>query len=65
MPAMNEPDEGAVIFSLLDDAVWVSWSGKSPSVKLGRSASVIYMMRDFLAQYEIGERLNRRKSGNT
>jgi hypothetical protein len=46
-----------VIFSLDDDFVWASWSCAAPRVRLGRYEDVIAMMRDFIAQSELGERL--------
>jgi hypothetical protein len=46
-----------IIFSMVDGTVWVSWPGKSGSVELGHSDAVTYMMRDFLAQCELGERM--------
>lgn len=49
----------AVIFSLEDDQVWASWHGDRPPTPLGSKARVSEMMKDFLAQLEVGERLNR------
>ena len=46
-----------VIFSLSDDFVWASWPGTDSKVRLGRCAGVTAMMRDFLAQCELAERL--------
>ena len=48
---------GAVVFSFVDDAVWASWPGDDASVHLGDYDTVIYMMRDFLAQCDLGERM--------
>lgn len=46
-----------VIFSLADDFVWASWPGTDSKVRLGRCAGVTAMMRDFLAQCELADRL--------
>ena len=63
---MSNDDEPAmdVIFSLRDDAVWASWPSRDGSVRLGSYDTVIDMMRDFLAQCELGERMALRKVGN-
>ena len=52
----------AIIFSLSDDIVWASWPDKIGKVKLGPSDAVTYMMRDFLAQCELGEQLTRKRA---
>jgi len=49
--------EEAIIFSLLDDYVFASWPGTDASVRLGRHEMVAAMMKDFLAQDELGKRL--------
>jgi len=46
-----------VIFSLADDFVWASWPGTDSKVRLGRCEGVTAMMRDFLAQCELADRL--------
>lgn len=46
-----------LILSLVDGFVWVCWPGTSASVRLGNHEPVIAVMRDFLAQCELGERL--------
>ena len=46
-----------VIFSSRDGYVWASWAETDASVRLGRREKVANMMRDFLAQEELGERL--------
>ncbi len=46
-----------LIFSMVDGFVWASWPGTTASVKLGNQESVTAVMRDFLAQCELGERL--------
>jgi hypothetical protein len=48
---------GNVVFSLEDGFVWASWSGTEHMVRLGRHDEVTAMMRDFLAQNAVGERL--------
>ena len=60
----EESDLGAIIFSLVDEVVWASWLGVSAQVKLGPREAVIYMMRDFLAQCDLGERLNGLRASN-
>lgn len=49
-----------VIFSLRNGEVWASWPGLPDTVRLGEVGEVSAMMRDFLQQVELGERLNRR-----
>ena len=64
---MLNDDESAsttIIFSMRKDAVWVSWPETNRSVRLGASQPVIYMMRDFLAQCDLGERLARRTAND-
>ena len=47
------------IFSSRDGYVWVSWRETDASVKLGRHEIVAAMMRDFLAQDDLGLRLSK------
>ena len=56
------PPTGAIVFSFVDGAVWASWPGQEASVKLGAYDAVTYMMRDFLAQCELAERLAPRRA---
>jgi hypothetical protein len=49
-----------IVFSLEKEEVWASWYGKGPPVRLGSENKVSEMMEDFLAQVELGRRLNRR-----
>jgi hypothetical protein len=53
----TKPNHDEVIFSLSDGVVWASWPEKTGWVELGPYESVIYMMRNFLAQCEVGERM--------
>lgn len=46
-----------VVFSLRDGFVWASWPGAIASVRLGSQNSVTAVMRDFLAQCDLGDRL--------
>jgi hypothetical protein len=55
--ATTDRPVGHIVFSLEKGAVWASWPGKGASVELGHFESVTYMMRDFLAQCDFGERL--------
>ena len=54
--------QGHVVFSLEDGFVWASWPGTTEMVKLGRHEQVMAMMRDYLAQSVVGERLAQRAS---
>lgn len=62
MSTNNEPHTGIIIFSFVDGAVWASWPSQKGSVKLGAYDAVTYMMRDFLAQCELGERMAHRRA---
>jgi hypothetical protein len=56
---------GGVVFSLQDGEVWASWYGQGPPVLLGSQTKVSTMMKDFLAQVEVGKRLNGRPESRT
>ena len=56
-PGADESD-GGVVFSLEDGEVWASWYGRGRPVLLGSEDKVSSMMHDFLAQVEVGKRLN-------
>ena len=47
-----------VVFSSEAGDAWASWQGHSCSIRLGRQDEVAEMMQDFLAQRELGKRLN-------
>lgn len=47
-----------VVFSSEAGDAWASWEGHSCTVRLGRQDEVAEMMQDFLAQRELGKRLN-------
>jgi len=49
-----------VIFSLENGQAWASWRGSYSPVRLGPEPEVTEMMRDFIAQVELGQRLNSR-----
>ena len=53
-----------VIFSFLDGHVWASWPDAKASVNLGSHEGVTEMMRDFLAQCDLAERLAKRNAAN-
>jgi len=55
--ASSALDVDDVIFSVEDGIVWASWPGTSETVELGSYYIVVTIMRDFLAQYDLGERL--------
>ncbi len=63
MSTDNKPALGVIIFSLIDETVWASWPRSDGAVKLGPGDAVIHMMRDFLAQCDLAERLALRKVG--
>lgn len=46
-----------VVFSLERGHAWASWYGSNSWVRLGPEEEVAEMMRDFLAQQELGKRL--------
>lgn len=52
--------ERDLIFSLRDGFVWASWPDTEATVRLGRHDKVAAMMRDFLAQDALSERLSER-----
>ena len=53
----TKPNPDAIVFSLADGVVWASWPEKTGWVELGRYNEVTDMMRNFLAQCELGERM--------
>jgi hypothetical protein len=53
---IGQPREN-LIFSLVNGFVWASWPGTIASVKLGTQGPVTAVMRDFLSQCELGDRL--------
>jgi len=48
---------GGIVFSLEKGEVWASWYGTGLPVRLGERNRVETMMADFLAQSELGKRL--------
>jgi hypothetical protein len=56
-PARPEGFSAPVVFSLERGQVWASWYGSHSWVRLGPEEDVAEMMRDFLAQHELGKRL--------
>jgi hypothetical protein len=56
-PDRRSVPEGEIIFSLRDGYVWASWPGTNASVRLGRYEMVPAMMRDFLEQDALGQRM--------
>ena len=53
---------GGIVFSLEKGEVWASWYGQGPPVLLGSQRKVSEMMQDFLAQEQLGKRLNAQKA---
>ena len=58
-PVVSAQPKQGVIFSQRGGHVWVSWSTKSSTVNLGAADEVSEMMRDYLAQADVAERLLR------
>ena len=58
-PARPEGIAAPVVFSLEGGQAWASWYGSHSWVRLGPEDDVAEMMQDFLAQRELGKRLNR------
>jgi len=52
-----EDNSGGIVFSLEKGEVWASWYGSARPVRLGDRNRVETMMADFLAQVELGKRL--------
>ena len=52
-----ENSSGGIVFSLEKGEVWASWYGTGLPVHLGDRNRVAMMMDDFLAQLELGKRL--------
>jgi hypothetical protein len=50
-----------IVFSLREGEVWASWYDEDPPLRLGSRSSVAEMMKDFLAQEEVGNRLTGRR----
>ena len=57
----EDESAGGIVFSLDRGQVWASWYGQGPPVLLGSQRKVSEMMKDFIAQEEIGRRLNQSK----
>ena len=57
MPAASDAHRTGIIFSLESGQAWVSWSGSRSLLRLGPESEVAEMMEDFLAQLELGRRL--------
>jgi len=59
-PARPDGIAAPVVFSLEGGQAWASWYGSHSWVRLGPENEVAEMMRDFLAQRELAERLDRK-----
>jgi hypothetical protein len=55
----GRPIGEGIVFSLEQGQAWASWYRSGSRVRLGSKDEVREMMKDFLAQLEVGERLNR------
>jgi hypothetical protein len=63
-PSRPEGFAAPVVFSLERGEAWASWYGSHSWVRLGPEDDVAEMMRDFLAQRELGKRLDPAGSPN-
>jgi hypothetical protein len=52
-----EPELG-IVFSSREGFAWASWPETDAAVRLGRHDMVAAMMRDFLAQDDLGKRFD-------
>ena len=50
--------DNGVFFSLQNEQVWASWPTAGFHLRLGPQDDVVEMMKDFVAQVELGKRLN-------
>jgi len=57
-PARQNGTPSQVVFSSQSGYAWASWYGSHSWVRLGPKEEIAEMMKDFLAQLELGERLN-------
>jgi hypothetical protein len=57
LPVQGGESELEIIFSSKDGYVWASWQETDISIRLGRHEMISEMMRDFLAQEALGQRL--------
>lgn len=57
--------DAVIIFSLLDGDVWAHWPGDGTSVNLEQHEGVTEMMRDFIAQCDLSERLASSRGNNS
>jgi hypothetical protein len=55
----RRPVGEGIVFSLDQGQAWASWHRTGSRVRLGSKDEVTEMMKDFLAQLALGERLNR------
>ncbi|HEY7005787.1 MAG TPA: hypothetical protein VH392_04815 [Sphingomicrobium sp.] len=59
-PQFNGSSKSGIVFSLEKGVAWASVAGSDAPVRLGSQDEVAAMMEDFLAQLEVGKRLNER-----
>jgi len=57
-------DDSSLVLSLRDDQVWAGWPDDRVAVRLGDHGAVLAVMRDFIRQSELGERLMRNGGKN-
>jgi hypothetical protein len=58
----GKPIGEGIVFSLEQGQAWASWYRTRSRVRLGSKDEVAEMMKDFLAQLEVGERLTKQPS---
>ena len=61
-PVRPDEQSAQVVFSLEGGQAWASWYGSHSWVRPGPKDEVAEMMEDFLAQLELGKRLDRDKA---
>jgi len=60
-PAPCGDGQTGIIFSLERGQAWATWTDSGRPLRLGPQSEVATMMQDFLAQLEVGRRLNERR----
>jgi hypothetical protein len=60
--SLPEEHSSGIIFGREDGHAWASWPGNSAPIRLGPDTEVTAMMRDFVSQVELADRLARRSS---
>jgi hypothetical protein len=58
-----EPELG-IVFSSSGGFIWASWPELGGAVRLGPHDLVVHLMRDFIAQDDLGKRLTEKRPGH-